>query len=69
MQSFKVFFALVVLGALCTQTATAQTRFGAQGAEGQPNRAQPWLVPSPDPALQRTRCCIGRPATGRFRWR
>jgi dienelactone hydrolase len=48
MQSFKVFFALVVLGALCTQTATAQTRFGAQGAEGQPNRAQPWLVPSPD---------------------
>jgi dienelactone hydrolase len=49
MQVFKAFFALVVVGALCTQTATAQTRLGAQGAEAEPDRMQPWLVPSPDP--------------------
>jgi dienelactone hydrolase len=45
----KAFFALVVLGSVFTQPATAQTRFGAQGAEGEPNRGQQWLVPSPDP--------------------
>jgi dienelactone hydrolase len=49
MQSFKAFFALVVLGAACTQGAMAQTGLGAQGAEGEPNRLQQWLVPSPDP--------------------
>jgi hypothetical protein len=49
MQSFKAFSALVVLGAVCTQGATAQTGLGPQGAEGEPNRLQQWLVPSPDP--------------------
>jgi dienelactone hydrolase len=47
MQSFKAVFALVVLGAVCAQTATAQVRFGAQGAEAELNREQPWLLPSP----------------------
>src|ERR1700737_498609 len=49
MQSFKAFLALVVFAALCIQTAMAQTRFGPQGAEGEPDRMQQWLVPSPDP--------------------
>jgi dienelactone hydrolase len=49
MQVFKALFALVVVGAFCTQIATAQTRLGAQGAEAEPNRMQQWLVPSPDP--------------------
>src|SRR4030081_3590514 len=49
MQSFKAFFALVVFWAVGTQTATAQTGLGAQGAEGEPGRMQQWLVPSPDP--------------------
>jgi dienelactone hydrolase len=49
MRRFKVFFALVVLGFVCVQTAMAQTRLGGQGPEGEPNRRQPWLVPSPDP--------------------
>jgi dienelactone hydrolase len=49
MQLFKAPFALVVCIAVCIQSATAQTRFGAQGAEGEPNRKQQWLVPSPDP--------------------
>ncbi len=49
MQVFKALFALVALGAVGSQTATAQTRLGAQGAEAEPNRMQQWLVPSPDP--------------------
>jgi dienelactone hydrolase len=48
MQSFKVLFAVVVCGMAFTQSATAQGRFGAQGPEGEPNRIQQWLVPSPD---------------------
>jgi dienelactone hydrolase len=50
MQSFKALSALVVLGMACTQSAMAQTALGAQGIEGEPNRMQQWLVPSPDPA-------------------
>src|SRR6202790_1587057 len=49
MQSLKALSALVVLGIVCTQSAMAQTGLGAQGAEGEPNRLQQWLVPSPDP--------------------
>src|SRR5450432_3974877 len=59
MQWFKPFSAVVVLGLVCTQNATAQgtaqgtvqVAFGAQGAEREPNRRQQWLVPSPDPEL------------------
>jgi len=49
MQSSKAFFVLVVLGLVGAQSATAQPRFGAQGAEAEPARMQQWLVPSPDP--------------------
>jgi dienelactone hydrolase len=49
MQVCKALFALVMVIAVCSQTATAQTRLGAQGAEAEPDRMQPWLVPSPDP--------------------
>jgi dienelactone hydrolase len=49
MPSFKVFFALVVLGGACTQGATAQVIIGAVGPEASPNRMQQWLVPTPDP--------------------
>jgi dienelactone hydrolase len=50
MQFFKVLFALAVFS-VGLQGATAQTQFGAQGAEGQPNRRQQWLLPSPDPDI------------------
>jgi len=56
MQLLKAFFALLVLGVLCTQAALAQKSFGAQGPESEPDRMQQWLVPSPD---------IARPAMGR----
>jgi dienelactone hydrolase len=48
-QLYKAFFSLVVMFVVGTQSATAQVRLGAQGAEDGPNRMQPWLVPSPDP--------------------
>jgi dienelactone hydrolase len=51
MQSCKAFFVLVVLGFVGAQSATAQPRFSAQGAEAEPARMQQWLVPSPDPEI------------------
>jgi dienelactone hydrolase len=45
----KTVFALVAL--VCIHSAGAQTRFGAQGAEAEPNRRQQWLLPSPDPGI------------------
>ena len=50
MHPFKLILALIALGIAGSRTATAQPPFGAQGAEGEPNRMQQWLVPSPDPA-------------------
>jgi dienelactone hydrolase len=49
MRSCKAFFVLVVLGFVGAHSATAQPRFGVQGAEAEPARMQQWLVPSPDP--------------------
>jgi len=51
MRASTAFFTLFVLGALSLPPAVAQVRFGPQGLEGEPNRAQQWLVPSPDPEI------------------
>jgi dienelactone hydrolase len=67
MQSINAFYALVVLAMVCTQSATAQTRFGAQGAEGEPDRMQQWLVPSPDPATPAHAVLFRPPGDGPFR--
>jgi dienelactone hydrolase len=67
MQAFAAFFALIVLGAICSQPAAAQAGFGPQGVEGEPNRAQQWLVPSPDPDVA-ARAVLFRPqGEGPFR--
>jgi dienelactone hydrolase len=66
MQSSKVFFALAALAAVCAQGVVAQTRFGAQGAEGEPNRRQPWLVPSPDPDVAAHAFLFRPPGDGPF---
>ena len=50
MQVLKAVCVLAVLGVSCAQPAMAQTRFGAQASEAEPDRRQQWLVPSPDPA-------------------
>ncbi len=67
MQSLKAFFALVVACAICTPGAMAQARFGAQAAEGEPNRMQPWLVPSPDQDTAAHALLFRPPGDGPFR--
>src|ERR1700686_4683251 len=66
MQSFKAFFVLVALCAICTQSALAQVRFGAQGAEGEPGRIQQWLVPSPDRDIAAHAVLFRPPCDGPF---
>jgi len=49
MHPLSLLFALVLVAALGVNAASAQSVHGAQGAEGEPNRRQQWLVPAPDP--------------------
>jgi dienelactone hydrolase len=65
MPSLKVIFALVFI-AVGAQAVAAQTRFGAQGAEGVPGRRQPWLVPSPDPDVAAHAVLFRPPGAGPF---
>src|ERR1700736_4596516 len=67
MPSFKALFAVVMLGAVWMQTAAAQERFGPQGVEGEPNREQQWLVPSPDPDNAARAMLFRPPGDGPFR--
>jgi dipeptidyl aminopeptidase/acylaminoacyl peptidase len=63
----RAFFAPVVLAALWLQGAVAQPAFGPQGVEGEPNRVQAWLVPSPDPNLASHAILYRPPGEGPFR--
>src|SRR6202790_5139409 len=66
MPSFKALFAVVMLAAVWMQTAAAQERFGPQGPEGEPNREQQWLVPSPDPDTAAHAVLFRPPGEGPF---
>jgi dienelactone hydrolase len=66
MPSLKIILALVVLAVVGIQTATAQTGFGAQSAEGEPGRKQAWLVPSPDPDVAAHALLFRPPGAGPF---
>ena len=57
----NLLMALVFLAALGVKAASAQPAVGAQGAEGEPNRLQQWLVPTPDPATA-ARAVLFRPS-------
>jgi dienelactone hydrolase len=50
MQSIKILCVLALLIGLPAHHAAAQASLGAQGGEGEPDRRQQWLVPSPDQA-------------------
>jgi dienelactone hydrolase len=67
MHSFKPILALVALGIVGSQTARAQPQLGAQGTEGEPNRMQQWLVPSPDLATMPHALLFRPPGDGPFR--
>ncbi|MCA6111744.1 alpha/beta hydrolase family protein [Bradyrhizobium cenepequi] len=64
MHSPKVIFALLV-AALGSEAALAQPVLGARGDEGEPNRRQQWLVPSPDPTRP-AHALLFRPGAGPF---
>ena len=67
MRSFKVFFALLVLGfSVCVHAAETPVRLGSQGPEGAPNRRQQWLVPSPDPGTPAHALLFRPPGEGPF---
>ena len=67
MQLLRALLALLMLGVLCTQAALAQTRFGAQGPETEPDRMQPWRVPSSDPDAAARAVLFRPPGEGPFR--
>jgi dienelactone hydrolase len=66
MQLFKTVCVLLALGALHAQPATAQLSLGAQGPEGDPDRRQQWLVPSPDQAVAAHAILFRPPGEGPF---
>lgn len=63
----SVFFVATILAVLLgAKAAAAQPAFGAQGAEGAPDRLQQWLVPSPDPATAARAVLFRPPGDGPF---
>jgi dienelactone hydrolase len=67
MHPAKLFFALIVLAVVGPRAGSAQSGFGARGAEAEPNRMQQWLVPSPDPAAPAHAVLFRPPGDGPFR--
>lgn len=67
MASLRMLFASLLLAALGTAAAVAQSPFGPRGTEAQPNRAQAWLVPSPDPDVASHAFLFRPPGDGPFR--
>ena len=66
MHLVRVFFASLVVVALGVTTGSAQSAFGPQGAEAEPNRLQQWLVPSPDPGTPAHAVLFRPPGDGPF---
>ena len=66
MPSLKMLFALLVLASAAPHAAPAQANPGAQGGEGQPNRRQAWLVPTPAPETLSNALLFRPPGEGPF---
>jgi dienelactone hydrolase len=67
MPLFRALFVAILLAVLPASAAIAQNGFGRQGAEAEPNRAQAWLVPSPDPKTASHALLFRPPGEGPFR--
>jgi dienelactone hydrolase len=61
MRTLTLLFFLIVLAVVAPHAALAQAGFGAAGAEGEPNRMQQWLVPTPLPDIK-SHALLFRPA-------
>jgi dienelactone hydrolase len=66
MQPTNLLMAMMVVAALGGTPARAQPALGAQGAEGEPHRMQPWLVPTPDPVTASRAWLFRPPGEGPF---
>jgi dienelactone hydrolase len=66
MQFFKALCVLILVNSVCIHGAAAQPQFGAHGAEGEPNRRQQWLLPTPDPAVAAHAVLFRPPGDGPF---
>jgi dienelactone hydrolase len=67
MHPVKAFIAAAaVFVSLGVRVGAAEPNFGAQGAEGEPNRLQQWLVPSPDPGAPARAVMFRPPGDGPF---
>ena len=66
MRSFGAFLS-AVFALLVAHGVAAQTPLGPQGAEGEFNRIQAWLVPSSDPAIPSHAVLFRPPGDGPFR--
>jgi dienelactone hydrolase len=68
MRSAKAFLALLVFLGLAGRAALAEgPPLGAQGPEGEPNREQPWRVPTPDRDISARAVLFRPPGDGPFR--
>ena len=67
MPLFRAFFVIVLLAVLSGHAVIAQSPFGPRGVEAEPNRAQAWLVPSPDPQTASHAVLFRPPGEGPFR--
>jgi dienelactone hydrolase len=67
MLSFRILFISLLLAAFWLEAVAAQGSLGPQGAEKEPDRAQPWLVPSPDPDAPAHAVLFRPPGEGPFR--
>jgi dienelactone hydrolase len=66
MHPVRAFLIAAVVIALGVKTGSAQSGFGPQGVEGEPNRLQQWLVPSPDPGTPAHAVLFRPPGDGPF---
>src|SRR5579871_6332788 len=64
---FRAFFGAILLAVMPAPVAMAQSAFGPAGAEAEPNRAQAWRVPSPDPKIASHAMLFRPPGEGPFR--
>ncbi len=67
MRWLKSVLALLVLAIFVAQTPLPRPRCGAAGAEGEPNREQQWLVPTPDGGRAAHAMLFRPPGEGPFR--
>jgi dienelactone hydrolase len=67
MRSLKLLVAFVALAVFVQQTPLPPPPYGPQGAEGEPNREQQWLLPSPEGDRAAHAVLFRPPGAGPFR--